>query len=64
MNRLLNLAQPLRDLAEDGTGSDVHHALELCFAFMERIEQDRLISTQSSVAMREPVPHPSSPFVN
>lgn len=64
MIRLLNLAQSLGNLAENGTDSDIHYALELCYAFMERIEQERLVSRPSSGALRESVPHLASPFVN
>ena len=64
MTRLLNLTRSLGDLAENGTDSDIHHALELCYAFMERIEEERLASQQSLTAPEGSAPQPSSRFVN
>jgi hypothetical protein len=62
MLRLLNLSEALRNLADSGTDNEIHRALELCYAFMERIE--RLTPDNPPLLSQERLPNAQSPFVN
>jgi len=53
---LLELSRTLGDIAEQANDRDVQRALELCYAFMERAEQERLVPHEpKKTSCSEPV---------
>ena len=64
MYKLLTLSETLSDIAQQGSDSEVQHALELCYAFMERIEQERLGANKPRIELPEYLPQENLRFLN